>query len=179
MSKVAAITGRGIGVRLGRLGSHRAARSGVVVLCLALVVLGWFGPSAAWAAPHEKQLICHATSAVSNPYVQNTVDVDSIIKDNGHGSRAGPVFPTDGWGDIIPPFDYTGSNGQPAHYPGLNWTPEGTAIFQAACDVELEQPPTESPSPTPTPPSSSPTASDSSSATDSSPTASDSSPTAS
>jgi len=151
-----------MGMELGKPGSERSTRPAVLVaMSFSLVLAGWIWPSAALAAPAEKQTICHATSAVNNPYVQNTVSVDSIIKDKGHGSHTGPVFPVPGWGDIIPPFDYTGSDGQPAHYPGLNWTTEGIAIWDAACDTEVEPAPTESPSPS-SPSSSSPPASESS-----------------
>src|SRR4051794_27994579 len=101
-----------MGMDLGNPGAQQVPRpSGIIVLSFSLVLMGWIWPSSALAAPHEKQTICHATSAVSNPYVHNTVSVDSIIKDQGHGSHTGPVFPAPGWGDIIPPFDYTGSNG--------------------------------------------------------------------
>src|SRR4051794_39843916 len=107
---------------LGASGWLRTTRSAVIAeVAVSLVVLGWIWPAPSSAAPQEKQTICHGTSAVSNPYVQNTVDVDSIIKDNGHGSHTGPVYPTPDWGDVIPPFDYTDSDGGRAHYPGLNW----------------------------------------------------------
>src|SRR5262249_49862916 len=131
-----------------------------VVLVLSMVVLGWIWPSSASAAPHEKQQICHRTSAVKNPYVYDNVDVDSIIKDNGHGSHTGPVFPAEGWGGIIPPFDSTGSQAGQAHYPGLTWSSDGIAIWEAKCVVVLEppevpQPPSPSETPTTTPPASS------------------------
>jgi hypothetical protein len=35
----------------------------------------------------------------------------------GHGSHTGPIYPEDGWGDIIPPFDYNNDQGGTSHYP--------------------------------------------------------------
>src|SRR3954447_26173195 len=86
---------------------------------------------------------CHATSSVHNPYNLITTDADSIIQ-QGHGSHTGPVYPTDNWGDIIPPFDYTGGR-----YPGLNW-PDGAAILQGGCATHvIEAPPNKTTTPLP------------------------------
>lgn len=59
----------------------------------------------------EKITICHATGSATNPYNQLSVDVDSIVKENGHGSHER---------DIIPPFEYV-ENGETKNFPGLNW----------------------------------------------------------
>jgi hypothetical protein len=97
--------------------------AGVGLLAVGLGL--WARPSGASA---EKVSFCHRTSAVSNPYNVKSTDADSIIK-QGHGSHTGPVFPAEGWGDIIPPFDYSGG-----HYPGLNW-PAGAPILNGGCAV--------------------------------------------
>jgi hypothetical protein len=92
----------------------------------------------ALAAPAEKIGYCHRSASVSNPYVFHETDADSIVK-QGHGEHTGPIFPDEGpdgkWGDIIPPFDYTGG-----HFPGLNWNPEGETIVSKQCAVQLEPP---------------------------------------
>ncbi|MFL5967182.1 MAG: hypothetical protein ACJ747_11575, partial [Gaiellaceae bacterium] len=72
-----------------------------------------------------KVTLCHATSSETNPYVQESVDDDSIVKENGHGSHPG---------DIIPPFFYV-DGGETNHYPGMNWDAQGQAIWTNGCDV--------------------------------------------
>ena len=80
--------------------------------------------------PTEPQVtICHSTGAVSNPYVEQTVDQSSIfngVETKGHGLDVGSIFTPDmtsGWGDIIPAF---------GDYPGLNW-PAGEAWIKNGC----------------------------------------------
>jgi len=98
--------------------------------------------------PDEKVTICHATSAVNNPYVQLTVSVsavDGVPGNSGnqpdhYGEHQGPIFDPaihqngDDWGDIIPPV--------PPHHSGLNWDAEGQAIWDNDCKVpdEPEEP---------------------------------------
>jgi hypothetical protein len=90
-----------------------------------------------FAAPASAQVvdevtICHARSAENNPYGPQaiTVSVSSIITGpNGHDTHDGPLFPEDGWGDIIPPFVHEGGA-----YPGKNW-PEGQAILENDCQI--------------------------------------------
>jgi hypothetical protein len=90
-----------------------------------------------FAAPASAQVvdqvtICHARSAENNPYGPQaiTVSVSSIITGpNGHDTHDGPLFPEDGWGDIIPPFQHEGG-----FYPGKNW-PEGQAILENDCQI--------------------------------------------
>ncbi len=71
-----------------------------------------------------KVTLCHATSSRTNPYVTITVDANSVLR-RGHGDHTGPIFPADGWGDIIPPF---------GTYPGLNW-PAGQTLLASGCDT--------------------------------------------
>lgn len=77
------------------------------------------------AAVERKVTLCHRTASFSNPYVEITVDQNSVLS-QGHGSHTGGVYPAAGWGDIIPPFD---------GYAGLNWTPEGQTILASGCDA--------------------------------------------
>jgi hypothetical protein len=58
----------------------------------------------------DKVTICHATSSGSNPYSQQTVSIDSIIKENGHDSHPE---------DVIPSFKYL-DGGETKTYPGKN-----------------------------------------------------------
>jgi uncharacterized repeat protein (TIGR01451 family) len=81
-----------------------------------------------------KVTICHATSSEKNPYVQNSVDDDSIVKPGGHGDHPN---------DIIPPFDYV-EGGVTKHYPGKNWDATGQAIWTNGC-----KPPAPGPTPLP------------------------------
>src|SRR5829696_4126074 len=109
----------------------------VVVGAVTTVTVSLFGFVSAVPAAEEPVSFCHATSSVHNPYNLITTDADSIIQ-QGHGSHAGPVFPTEGWGDIIPPFSYAGGQ-----YPGLNW-PGGATVLEGGCVVhEIEAPPDE------------------------------------
>ncbi len=82
-------------------------------------------------------MICHGTDSVTNPYQTPNVDISSATAE-GHASHTGPVA-TDAvvaqalkdahiqWGDIIPPFPLSGVVG------GLNWTPDGIAIWNNGC----------------------------------------------
>lgn len=85
--------------------------------------------------PERKVRICHATSADKNPYVSN----EPAIANNGdlhggHLDHTGPVYPANGWGDIIPPYNYVDKQGDPQTFPGYNWGPEGQAIWQNGCE---------------------------------------------
>src|SRR6476619_2340912 len=95
-----------------------------VLVAVSLVVLQ---PAVSQTNQNDKKVrICHATSSESNPYVSNepAIENNGDLK-GGHLNHTGPVFPAKGWGDIIPPFD----NGVGQVFPGLNWTPEGQAIW--------------------------------------------------
>ena len=77
----------------------------------------------AGAAPQDKVTICHRTNSVKNPYVQQTVNENSIVMPNGdptgHGLHTGPVYPQSDWGDIIPPFNYANNSGGTSVYHGM------------------------------------------------------------
>jgi uncharacterized repeat protein (TIGR01451 family) len=72
-----------------------------------------------------KVTICHATASETNPYNQQQVNADSIVKENGHDSHPN---------DIIPPFDYV-EDGQTKHYPGKNWDADHQAIWLNGCEL--------------------------------------------
>ena len=72
-------------------------------------------------APDGKVTICHRTASVKNPYVEMTIDQNAVLR-RGHDTHTGGVFPTPGWGDIIPPFP---------GYAGMNW-PAGAPILNNA-----------------------------------------------
>src|SRR3954451_2799933 len=112
---------------------------GVALLCIGAVTLTVSLSCfvSAVAASGDQVSFCHRTASVTNPYNLITTDADSIVK-QGHGDHTGPIFPNEGpdgkWGDIIPPFGYTGGQ-----YPGLNW-PEGRVVIDAACVVHEIEP---------------------------------------
>ena len=80
--------------------------------------------------PPKKVRICHATSAVTNPYVRNSPAIanNGDLKGGHLTEHQGPVFPAANWGDIIPPYTYRTPNGQLQLFVGYNWTAEGQAI---------------------------------------------------
>ena len=140
--------------------SHKVKRTIITVASALALVLGGFGASVA-AAPQEdhKVTICHRTDSVTNPYVQESVDVDSADgntgNDNGqgdHSEHTGPVATSEtvaqalkdnheNWGDIIPQHD---------NYAGLNWTAEGQAVYNNGCNYATPTT-TENPGTTTTP----------------------------
>ncbi|HWH97698.1 MAG TPA: hypothetical protein VNS80_04960, partial [Pseudolysinimonas sp.] len=75
----------------------------------------------------HKVWICHANNGNgTGGFVKNEVDVDSIIKDNGHAEHQNGR-------DIIPPFDYI-KQGQAGSFAGLNWNPPySQAFLDAGC----------------------------------------------
>jgi cobalamin biosynthesis Mg chelatase CobN len=81
----------------------------------------------------HKVTICHATSADENPYVEQEVDVASILDDQGHADHVGPLWVVDhpkheDWGDIIPAFDF----GEGEQFDGLN-LPAGQLFLDDHC----------------------------------------------
>src|SRR4051812_16554988 len=108
----------------------------VVAGSVALAVAAFGGTAGATKPnPEHKVTLCHRTDSYTNPYVSETVDVASV-KFRGHDDHNGPVFYPSipkhtKWGDIIPAFDFGGSN----VYPGQNLTPEGLAILHNGCMV--------------------------------------------
>ena len=130
-------------------------RAGIVTLGMLLASVGVVGTgSTAFAAKQVscpqgtglsqqgnncKVTICHATSAVNNPYTRPTVDIEAADGQAGnsggqpdhYGEHQGPVFNVtmkqgDNWGDIIPPI--------PGKHSGLNWTAEGQAVWNNNCN---------------------------------------------
>jgi len=107
-------------------------------MVLAMVGGGTVGAFATQGDDH-KVTICHRTASVTNPYVEESVDMASVdgslANDNGQGDHyaehTGPIAPAVGadgkWGDIIPVI--TGV------HSGLNWTAEGQAILANGCNL--------------------------------------------
>lgn len=84
----------------------------------------------------DKVTICHATASHSNPYTVNQPNKTADVQ--GHDGHNGPIWYsgiTIVWGDIIPPFDYSGGS-----YPGKNWTTEGQAIWNNDCEILPPEP---------------------------------------
>jgi hypothetical protein len=83
----------------------------------------------------KKITICHATNAVTNPYVEVRVDIDAADNHDNrldHQRHVGPIF-TDGlteWGDIIPPIE--------GNMDGLNWNEFGAAIYNNGCKMDSD-----------------------------------------
>ena len=77
---------------------HRSpvARRFLTGLGFGLILAGML-VAAAGATPQDKVTICHRTNSVKNPYVQQTVNVNSIVVPNGtptgHGLHTGPLYP--------------------------------------------------------------------------------------
>jgi hypothetical protein len=79
--------------------------------------------------------ICHRTASDSNPYVEDEVDVASILDAHGHGGHTGPVWVEshpkhEDWGDIVPAFDL----GPGEQFAGLNAL-DGAAILAGRCAI--------------------------------------------
>jgi uncharacterized repeat protein (TIGR01451 family) len=121
-----AVTKRSLALALGAAGL--AASAGLAAAALHQ------GPDIPIVRDPTKVTICHATASETNPYVQEQVDDDSIVKE-GHGDHPD---------DIIPPFSYE-EDGETQHYPGKNWNAAGEAILLNGCNVP------EPPKPTPPP----------------------------
>ena len=95
----------------------------------------------------DKVTLCHRTKSLTKPYVRITVNVSAAdgdaTNDNGRGDHYlehdGPLFNPeadyqppfsgDEWGDIIPPIA--------GAHDGLNWTPEGIALYEKDCFVTV------------------------------------------
>ncbi len=95
----------------------------------------------------KKVTLCHASAAGSNAYVSVNVSIHSVADAysvDGHGDHTGGIWPSPGWGDIIPPYTY-----QDYTYPGMNWTDEGKAIYNNDCSPISTPTPTATNSPAP------------------------------
>ena len=123
----------------------------VIGATLVALAVGSIGVLSASAQNNEdKTTICHRTNSDNNPYVVNTPANEGVL--NGHFEQhKGPIWEPGlkdqqiEWGDIIPPF--------PGHPEGLNWTPEGQAIFNNGCvPTNLPPPPPPGPEAAPPPP---------------------------
>ncbi len=112
----------------------------ILVLSQATWLLGQVGATSEWPTTDpDKISICHASSAVVNPYEDTTVDLDAVdgSGNNDHSQHDDPAFNSsmvqgDDWGDIIPPNVHDAD--------GLNWTTEGQAIWRNQCVVPEEEP---------------------------------------
>jgi len=84
------------------------------IVSIFLILIGfYFSIYIAKANTEPNIRICHASESQTNPYVENTVDSDSIINlPNGHNYHNGVVWYSGiadhSWGDIIPSFSYYG-----------------------------------------------------------------------
>lgn len=133
---------------------HATKKARLASICSAVLLVGvqLLSPFAILvpkvaAASNDKITICHATDSNTNPYVRETVNVDSTGggKDKGvadHLAHTGPVWdPTlksagTAWGDIIPPVPGTDP------VKSLNWTnqdgtanTDGQAIWTYNCNI--------------------------------------------
>ncbi len=106
---------------------------GAVPVLLVGTAMTFLQPAA--SQPNAKKVeICHATSSQKNPYVlQAPAIANNGDLKGGHLNHTGPVFPAQGWGDIIPPYTYVDAAGATKVFPGYNWSQEGQAIWQADC----------------------------------------------
>lgn len=82
----------------------------------------------------HKVWICHANNGQgTGGFVKQEVDIDSIIKSNGHAEHQNGR-------DIIPPFTYI-KKGVDGSFPGLNWNPPySQAFLDAGCSEPTATP---------------------------------------
>lgn len=108
-----------------------------LLLTLALCCLVLVGVAVPALASNQGQVtICHATASNNNPYNSISPNIgNNGDLSGGHLNHTGGIYPQDNWGDIIPPYDYTDSNGNPAHFDGMNWSAQGQAIWNNGCNV--------------------------------------------
>lgn len=121
------------------------------VLAVAFVALGTVGsltPTTTTLAKNTKHsnhkvTICHATNSATNPYVQISVNYNSIVRGaghNGHHGNGGVATSVDHaaqlknsgqrWGDIIPALaDH--------NYAGKNLTTEGQVVLDNGCKMPV------------------------------------------
>ncbi len=111
-----------------------------VLLFSQFAVVPTVGATNSWPTTDPNKIsICHADSAINNPYQAITVDksaADGIAGNSGqqpdHYSHNDPVFNSnmqqgDDWGDIIPPIAGV--------HAGLNWSAAGQAIWNNKCET--------------------------------------------
>src|SRR5205823_2031066 len=115
--------------------------SALAAIAVALTV----GPAEASPGAVHKVTLCHATSSVTNPYVEIAVDIASVSSfehdvTEGHGTHVGPIFDPNGgkgqpaWGDIIPAFGPWQFGDDTVNYAGMN-VPAGDAILANRCVI--------------------------------------------
>lgn len=140
----------------------RVAKTGLAMILLGamLGMTGFVSAPAGAKADGISVTLCHRTNSVTNPYRVITVSVDGSngeFQGPDHTGHDGPAFdfsadpavtyppPHNGdqWGDIIPPYSWTGGS-----YPGLNWPTELTtadeiaAFLATGCGGSTGNPPT-------------------------------------
>jgi uncharacterized repeat protein (TIGR01451 family) len=108
------------------------AAAGLLVCASIAAAAASQGPAIPLVQGSEKVTICHHTGSDQNPFVQEQVDHEAVVKPDGHDDHPE---------DIIPPFDYI-EDGQTKHYPGKNW-PGEVDIWLNGCEI----PPTPQPLP--------------------------------
>ena len=97
---------------------------GSVVMGAALMA-----PASADQPGSVSEPICHATGSSTNPYVSQA---KSFTGEPGNGyDLTDGVFPTDPWGDIIPPYEVGTTS-----FAGSNWTDAGQLIFDDGCNIK-------------------------------------------
>lgn len=128
---------------------------GMVLLGAMLGLTGFVSSPAGALKPDKIEVtLCHRTNSVTNPYRVITVSVDGTngeFQGPDHTGHTGAAFDFsadpavayppphsgDQWGDVIPPYSWTGGS-----YPGLNWPsdivdPEAIQAFlDAGCNPE-------------------------------------------
>lgn len=120
-----------------RIGASTAAAVAAMTAGIALVA----APALASPKVTDNVTLCHATASATNPFVEETVDPDSIVRKSGHDSHEG---------DIIPAFDYADGS-----YPGKNL--DQAALLDSGCQAIEESPTTEPTTSTTTSPTTSTT----------------------
>jgi hypothetical protein len=82
------------GARNGKIEATRLAGIYMMLAGVLALVLAGFGVTGAGATkpnPEHKVTLCHRTGSYSNPYVEITPDVASVLHE-GHDGHNGPIF---------------------------------------------------------------------------------------
>jgi len=130
--------------------SRRSRLMALAVLGLTAFSIGVASPASATkpdANGVHKVTICHRTNSDTNPYVVITVDYSAANGSLGKGGNdhthheGDPWAPGmkdahEKWGDIIPPYTYSGGS-----FPGMNWSSATEAFHAAGCTAPPACPP--------------------------------------